>query len=209
MKPLLTVICPSLEHRNFVDQASLKRMRDLPVEFLRLSDNDYRSTGLKTVDLIRMARGTWIVGMGDDDILHPSYFDFVLRHLKGPRYDMVGYNVQVMRDGGHSDLLCKVSPTLGPFKTVLPGTNVGIEDWDGDVQKRPYAMVTPVRKKFYDNLDVSEVINKSWCEDNYLMAHIIPQLKPDRCLYLDRVLYLAMPLGKNPDRKEWSTRYDD
>lgn len=209
MKPLLSIICPSLEHRNFVDQATLGRIRKLPVEFLRLSDNDFRSTGRKTVDLINMARGEWIVGMGDDDFLHPSYFDFVLRHLKGPRYDMIGYNVNVLRDGGNVDLLCKINPAFGPFTTILPGTNVGVERWDGEVQLRPYAMVSPVRRKLYDNLDVTRVIDKSWCEDNYLMAHIIPQLKPDRCLHFDRVLYFALPLGNNPDRKEWSPRYDD
>lgn len=209
MKPLLSIICPSLEHRPFVDQATLVRARGTLVEFLRLSDNDWRSTGRKTVDLIRMARGKFVMGMGDDDILHPSFFDLVLPHLRGPKNQMVGFNIRVLRDQATPDLICKVHPKFGPFETAPPGSDIAVERWDGDVQLRPYAMVNPVRRDLYDNLVETDVINKSWCEDNHLMTHIIPQLKVERCHYIDKALYYAFPLITNPDRKEWSTRYDD
>lgn len=212
MTPLLSIVCPSLEHRTFLDQATLARIRKLgvPVEFIRLSDNDYRSTGRKTVDLIRMARGKFVMGMGDDDLLHPSFFDMVIPHLRGTQNWMIGFNIQVLRDQATPDLICKVNPEFGPFPTCPPGSDVGVERWDGDVQLRPYAMVSPVLRSLYDDLVETDVINKSWCEDNHLMTHIIPKLKePRRSHYIDKSLYYAFPLVDNPDRKEWSTRYDD
>jgi hypothetical protein len=210
MRPLLSIICPSLEHRLFVDQASLKRMRNLPVEFLRLSDNDWRSTGRKTVDLIHMARGEWIMGMGDDDILHPSFFALVLPKLQqvGPR-QMVGYNVAVLPDTGGPDLLCRVHPKFGPFQPEAAVGPIGIQRWEGTTQFRPYAMTVPVRRRLFDGLELTERNNKSYGEDNQVMIHVIPQLDPARCLYLDRTMYYAMPLTQNPDRKLWNTKYDD
>jgi hypothetical protein len=208
MKPILTVICPSLEHRNFVDQASLKRMRDLPVEFLRLVDNDFRSTGQKTVDLINLARGEWVMGMGDDDILHPSFFDLVLPRLRSPKNLMIGFNVRAIRDSGAEDIVCKINPAFGPFPMKTNEVPVGVERWEGYTQFRPFAMVSPVRRRLFDGLDPKNVINKSWCEDLHLMAHIIPQLG-DGCYYIDKDLYFAFPLANNPDRKKWSKRYDD
>jgi hypothetical protein len=199
-------------HRPFVDQAMLKRIEKLPVEFLMIKDNDFRSTGRKTIDLIRMARGEWIMGMGDDDFLHPSFFDWVLPKLRGPRLMMIGFDVLVLTDLGRPELTCKLNPKFGPFPTILPGTEIGVERWEGTTQFRPYAMVSPVRRKLYDSLtpeDEERIAGKSWCEDNYLMAHIIPQLIAQRVHYFPRALYYSRPVHENPDRKEWSTRYDD
>ncbi len=59
MKPVLTVFCPSLTHRQFLDQTSIARMCNLPIEFIMFSDNDYRSTGEKTRLLIDLAFVKW------------------------------------------------------------------------------------------------------------------------------------------------------
>jgi len=196
MKPLLTVYCPSLSHRPFIDQASLVRMAKLPVEFLMLSDNDWRSTGKKTRLLVEMARADWVCGMGDDDLLHPSFFDVILPLLK-PRHknDMVGFNIECQRDQNVPDLLCRVSP----------GFTRDLEAWEGETQMRPYAMPCPIHKRMLDGITWPD--DKSWSEDNDIIMQVAPKIQT--YTYLDRTLYYARPLTVNHDRKEWSDRYGD
>lgn len=198
MKPLLTLYCPSLEHRPFVDQATLKRIKELPIEFIRLSDNDWRSTGLKTRQLIQMARADWVMGMGDDDFLHPSTFEYILKILKGPgrtQLDMIGFNIQVYRDRGLPDLLCRVNP----------GFTRELEAWDGTTQLRPYAMPCPINKRMLEGIKWPD--DQSWSEDNAIIMQVAPKFQ--KWEYLDKSLYFALPLHANPDRKQWSPRYSD
>jgi len=196
MKPVLTVYCPSLSHRPFVDQASLVRMAKLPIEFIMLSDNDWRSTGRKTRLLIQEARADWVMGMGDDDFLHPSIFDHILPIIQtNSTPDMIGFNIACQRDKKTPDLLCRVSPQ---FTREL-------EAWDGPVQMRPYATPCPIKKKMFDGITWPD--DSSWGEDNELIKHVAPLI--NNWQYIDKILYFARPLNINPDRKEWSDRYGD
>jgi len=196
MKPILTVYCPSLSHRPFVDQASLVRMAKLPIEFLMLQDNDWRSTGMKTRQLIQMARADWVMGMGDDDFLHPSIFNHIMPIIQTNNTpDMIGFNIECLRDKGAQDLLCKVSPQ---FTREL-------ETWDGPVQMRPYCMPCPIKRRLFDNIEWAD--DQSWGEDNEIAKQVVPLIH--NWHYIDKTLYFARPLGVNPDRKEWSKRYAD
>jgi len=198
MKPILTVYCPSLSHRPFVDQASLVRMAKLPIEFLMLQDNDWRSTGMKTRQLIQMARADYVMGMGDDDFLHPGIFEYILPLLQPkthkPRYDMIGFNVTVLKDNRDPDLLCRLSPQF----------TREIEAWEGFTQMRPYAMMAPALKSLFDGITWAD--NQSWAEDNAIAQQITPKIQTYH--YIDKTLYYARPLTTNRDRKEWSQRYE-
>jgi hypothetical protein len=179
-------------------------MRNLPVEFLMLQDNDWRSTGAKTQLLIQMARADWVCGMGDDDILHPDFFTHVLAAIKkGPpvrrnKRQVVGFNIEVIQDEGRPHLLCKVSPSL-TMEPEVWGTGK-----DQFTQYRPWAMTCPIRKSLFNGVYWPDT---SYGEDHELITQIIPKLDPEHCVHLDRTLYYAFPRHNNPDRKHGSPRY--
>jgi hypothetical protein len=193
MNPVLTVYCPSLSWRPFVDQATLHRIRRLPIEFLMLTDSDWRSTGRKTRELIEMSRSQFVMGMGDDDFLHPAIFDYILPLLR-PELDMIGFNICCQREVVSEDLICKVHPKF----------TKELEAWDGITQLRPYAMPCPINKRMLEGITWPD--DKSWSEDNEIIKQVTPKFVVTE--YIDKVLYYARPLTVNMDRKDWSGRYD-
>ena len=205
MTPTLTIICPSFRTQ-FLDVRLQEQVRKKPyqdqVELLILNDNDWASIGRKHRRLVEMARGTFIMGMGDDDILSPRLLPMVLQRLT-PRVQGLSFDILMIPPNG-PEAICSVNPA--DFKDRKDLTPY----WNMDGQHRPWHPIMPTRRELFNEVNWTNV---SWGEDEDLLQQISPKvisLPPREFPHLDATLYLSFPrIDMTGSSTAWKLRYGD
>jgi len=83
---LLSILTASIPERSgqraILTERIAQQIGDLPVEHLSFIDNRKRSIGAKRDALLRIARGTFIAYVDDDDIVSPHYVESLVAAIK-------------------------------------------------------------------------------------------------------------------------------
>jgi len=83
---LLSILTASIPERSgqraILSERIAEQIGDLPVEHLSFIDNRKRSIGAKRDALLRIARGTFIAYVDDDDTVSPDYVESLVEAIK-------------------------------------------------------------------------------------------------------------------------------
>lgn len=81
MKPLLSILIPSVHSRLDMTAALLGKLDHPQVEVLAFTDNKRRSVGAKRQGLLDLARGEYVAFVDDDDDISEDYLSELLPRL--------------------------------------------------------------------------------------------------------------------------------
>lgn len=116
---LSILVCSLLERQNaFLDilLAQLNPQLKDNVEVLVISDNAKRTIGEKRNDLLKLAKGKYIVYVDDDDRVTPDFVDQILSQVHTDA-DTIVYNVEITFDGQRPKLV-KYGKDFGHYEAA-------------------------------------------------------------------------------------------
>lgn len=106
VEPVLSLIIPAVSTRVrsflpvILDSLEAQIGDDPRVEVLILLDNRRWSIGRKMNELVRMARGQYIAGLGDDDQITDDYVSSILAAIEdNPGVDCITFHHEYWQDG--------------------------------------------------------------------------------------------------------------
>ena len=191
---VLSVVMPSLASRldnptmtrRIVEEID-KQIGDNPyVEFISLIDNGRMSIGAKMDILNTIARGKFICGVGDDDMVTSDYIETLLEAIHdNPDVDVISFDLDYFTD---NRFIATIKESI-QFKRDQPWH---AEIWTGPPS--PKCAIKAKHCKAYSHPD-------SWHgEDQEFMKWVLPRLETE--FYLDKVLYkYYYRTGNNESRK--------
>ena len=186
---LLSILIPTVQSREGLTRALidhlLKQVGDLPAEVLWLGDNRKRRLGKKREALMKVAKGTYICHLDDDDFVTD---DFIPTVVEAIRNNMGKYVISY--DSESTLVIPEWNTTANPFRVR---TSISYENeaakWEGgtwhDIKRKPWQWCTWH----------SVLASRATCqdgnvdEDNFWLKQLWPDITPDLEHHIDRVLH--------------------
>lgn len=159
------------------------------VEILALTDNGRMSIGRKMGILTRMARGSFMSAIGDDDSVHENYVETLLGAIdENPEVDVISFDHDYYHDG---EFRARISEELG---------NGYRDDHEGRVLIRPASSKCVVRTSVAKKFNYPE----SWHGEDRAFADWLAT-NATGGVHIPRVLYYYFYRGEN---KHWRRKQE-
>lgn len=177
-QPLLTIAIPTIESRKVQFEAlvdGIQRQIDLNgaqelVEIISECDNKEISIGKKRDNLIRKAKGKYLVMIDDDDTISRYYIQDVLEGCMSDA-DCIGYYEQI-----HHARKMSVITLRADKWTSEPGNG-------GDLQRTPFFKV-PIKTEICQQVGCADM---RFAEDEDFANRIKPLLKTE--YFIEKIMY--------------------
>jgi glycosyltransferase involved in cell wall biosynthesis len=157
------------------------------VEVICVIDNKSLHIWEKRNELLRMARGTHIAWLDDDDDVADNYIERLTETIEAnPNADVISFNQDCYLDGIHARVFLKMG---NPHEAVVPvsdGYSQGFKDtrrppYHFNVWKRTLAQSEPFRSMYHPTTGQS-------CEDIEWLSRLYP--KVEESVSLDDFLHI-------------------
>lgn len=195
MTPLLSLIMPSVSTRvadflpRIVGQLEAQIGDDPRVELLVLLDNRRWSIGRKMNELVRMARGEYIAGLGDDDEVTDDYVSSILDAIESnPGVDCITFDHEYWQDGEYRAVIKE-------GKDLIETNN-----WAAQLLTRTPDTKMPIRSEIVRQYEFKE---KWHGEDADFQRWLAMTGKIQTEHAIDRVLYRYWYRTDNPEGKHF------
>lgn len=190
----LSIVMPSLASRLENPTMTRRMVKEIErqigdnphVEFIALVDNGRMSIGKKMDALNGLARGKFICGVGDDDMVVPDYLETLLVAIhEHPDVDVISFDLDYFVDG---HFVSTIKESIQFRRDQPPMSQI----WTGPPS--PKCAIKAEHCKAYKHPD-------SWHgEDQAFMAWVLPRLETE--YYTERTLYKYFyRQGNNSKRK--------
>jgi hypothetical protein len=145
---LLSILTASIPERSdkleMLTEKITAQIGDLPVEHLVFLDNRKRTIGAKRDALLRIARGTFIAYVDDDDTVSPDYVASLVEAIKTPasptdQVDVITFAQFARVDEAHAKIVFGLRQQNQPF---VPDTAVLRAAWHVCAWRRSVAILS-------------------------------------------------------------------
>jgi glycosyltransferase involved in cell wall biosynthesis len=148
---LLSILTASIPERALklalLSEKLAEQIGDLPVEHLVFLDNRRRSIGGKRDALLRIARGTFIAYVDDDDTVSPDYVEALVAAIKiaikttmeNKQVDVITFAQFARVDEAHAKIVFGLRQQNQPF---IPDTEVQRAAWHVCAWRRSVAILS-------------------------------------------------------------------
>jgi glycosyltransferase involved in cell wall biosynthesis len=149
---LLSILTASIPERSgqraILTERIAQQIGDLPVEHLSFIDNRRRSIGAKRDALLRIARGTFIAYVDDDDTVSPDYVASLVDAIKiaitttaspTEQVDVITFAQFARVDEAHAKIVFGLRQQNQPF---VPNTEVQRAAWHVCAWRRSVAILS-------------------------------------------------------------------
>ena len=147
---LLSILTASIPERSgqraILTERIAEQIGDLPVEHLSFIDNRKRSIGAKRDALLRIARGTFIAYVDDDDTVSPDYVEALVAAIKiaitptaspTDQVDVITFEQFARVDDAQAKIVFRLRQQNQPF---VPNTEVPRAAWHVCAWRRSVAI---------------------------------------------------------------------
>lgn len=142
---LLSILTASIPERSgqraILTEQLAQQIGDLPVEHLSFIDNRKRSIGGKRDALLRIARGTFIAYVDDDDTVSPDYVVSLVDTIKSAMVpvDVITFAQFARVDNAQAKIVFRLRQQNQPF---VPDTEVQRAAWHVCAWRRSVAILS-------------------------------------------------------------------
>jgi len=148
---LLSILTASIPERSgqraILTEQLAQQIGDLPVEHLSFIDNRKRSIGGKRDALLRIARGTFIAFVDDDDTVAPDYVASLVAAIKiaikttmeNKQVDVISFEQFARVDDAQAKIVFRLRQQNQPF---VPDTEVQRAAWHVCAWRRSVAILS-------------------------------------------------------------------
>jgi glycosyltransferase involved in cell wall biosynthesis len=148
---LLSILTASIPERSgqraILTERIAQQIGDLPVEHLSFIDNRKRSIGGKRDALLRIARGTFIAFVDDDDTVAPDYVASLVAAIKiaikttmeNKQVDVISFEQFARVDDAQAKIVFRLRQQNQPF---VPDTEVQRAAWHVCAWRRSVAILS-------------------------------------------------------------------
>ena len=148
---LLSILTASIPERSgqraILTEQLAQQIGDLPVEHLSFIDNRKRSIGAKRDALLRIARGTFIAYVDDDDTVSPDYVEALVAAIKiaiktpmeNKQVDVITFEQFARVDDAQAKIVFRLRQQNQPF---VPNTEVQRAAWHVCAWRRSVAILS-------------------------------------------------------------------
>jgi len=157
------------------------------VEVICVIDNKSLHIWEKRNELLRMARGTHIAWLDDDDDVADNYIERLTETIEeNPNADVISFNQDCYLNGVHARVFLKMGNPHEPVRPVADGYSHGFEDtlrppYHFNVWKRTLAQSEPFKSMYHPQTGQS-------CEDIDWLSRLYP--KVEESVALDDFLHI-------------------
>jgi glycosyltransferase involved in cell wall biosynthesis len=167
---LLSILTASIPERSgqraILTERIAQQIGDLPVEHLSFIDNRKRSIGAKRDALLRIARGTFIAYVDDDDTVSPDYVEALVAAIKiaikttmeNKQVDVITFEQFARVDDSHAKIVFGLRQQNQPF---VPDTEVQRAAWHVCAWRRSVAILSHFPESNYgEDWSFAEPLNR-------------------------------------------------